>query len=133
MREGSLRPDRLKLGQSLGRNPQHRPGRVQLGNAPLPRQLGENTLEPGGVFGAKIWRHFHSGEHNLNGWIFRFRFVDDRLEICFHRLQVEPAQTVVGPELEHQNVDRPLEEPVDPAQPTRARVAAQSGVLDFEG
>ena len=60
--------------------------------------------------------------------ILRLRFVDDRLQICFHHVRRQSAQAVVRPELDHEHVDRPLEQPIDSAQTTGAGVAAHARV-----
>ena len=98
----------------------------------LSRELGENALELAPVVGAEIWRHLHSSEDDFHLGIFRLRFVDDRLEIFLHRFQFEPAQAVVRAQLDDKNVDGTLEQPINSAQPTRAGVAAQTRVLNFE-
>src|SRR5205823_6092947 len=88
-------------------------------------ELAVSAFETGRVLRAEIWGNLHPGEHDFDLGILYFRLVDDRLQICFHRFQIQPAQSVIGPEFEHENIDAALEQPVDPAQATGARVAAQ--------
>src|SRR6476660_7576151 len=98
----------------------------------LSRELGEDALESGSVISAEIWGYLHSGEHDLYLRILCLRLVDDLLEICFHRFQFEPAQAIVRAQLDHENVDGPLEQPINPPQAARTGVAAQARVLNFE-
>src|SRR5205085_11182786 len=70
-------------------------------------ELAVRAFETGRVLRVKIWGNLHSGERDFDLWILCFRLVDDRLQICFHRFQIQPAQSVIGPELEHENIDAP--------------------------
>src|SRR5256885_16281778 len=94
------------------------------------RELGKHALESRRISGPEVRRYLHPSENDSHIRVFRFCLVDDRLEICFPRFQVQPAQTIVRTELDDENVDRALEQPVDSAQATGARVAAQTSVLN---
>src|SRR5688572_33290544 len=91
-------------------------------------QFAENALETGGVLGPEIRWDLHSRENDFDLRVLRFGLVDDRLEVRFQRFQRLTAQAIIRAELEEENIDRALQEPVDPAQPACARVAAEAGV-----
>ena len=70
--------------------------------------------------------------NDLRAGIFCFGTIDDRLKIFARGFGRQSAQTVVGAELQNQNVDAISQQPVDPAQAAGTGVAALAGVDDFE-
>ncbi len=98
----------------------------------LLRQLVENRLEPLCVGAAQIPRCAHSGDHDLDVGVSRSRAVDDGLQILAHRFGILTAQHVVGTEFDDQHADRLTQQPVEPAQSARRRVAADAGVDDAQ-
>ena len=56
--------------------------------------------------------------------------VEDRLDVRARRVGVLAAKAVVGSRLEHEHRHRLSEQPVEPAQGPRRRLAAHSGVDD---
>ena len=93
----------------------------------LLRDVGENALKFRLIIRAEIRRHLHSGDDDFELRIFRFRLVDDRLQICFPAaLPRNPRKPSFAPSAMDENIDLLLQQPVDPAQTARARVAAHA-------
>ena len=79
----------------------------------------EDALKFRLIIRAEIWRHPHASNDDSNLRILRFRFVDDRLQICFQHVRRQSAQAVIRPERDDENVDLLLQQPIDSVQTVR--------------
>ena len=61
------------------------------------------------------------------------RTTDDPIEVLPHLRHRQPAQAIVGAQLDDEHIDVTVERPVQPAQPARRRVARDAGVHHFVG
>lgn len=116
-------------------------GLVQLGDAPDaleekrnqggvfgPGHVGKKGAETARIVRSHAGRQLHAGEDDSGGGIFVPGLADDGDEVGTGLRQREPAQAVVAPEFEHQDVHRPAQQPVHAAQSARRGVAADAGV-----
>ena len=90
--------------------------------------VGEDSLKFRRIIGAEVRRHLHSGDDD-------FESADSSLSLL-SMIAWRFAFSTIGairairrcPEREDENVDLLLQQPIDPAQTARGRVAAHAGV-----
>lgn len=94
------------------------------------RDRGENGGVVARVGFAHAARHLHADDDELGVRIFRANAVEDGLKILARDGGFDAAETVVGAESEHEDVDGLAENPVDAASATGGGFAAEAGVDD---
>jgi len=107
-------------------NERHQRRVVSLGDG------DEYGLELFAIALAHIWRHLHTGNHDLRVGILRLDPIDDRLKIFLNSIGGKAAQSVVGAQLEKQNVNATAQKPINSIETAGRGVTALAGIDDLE-
>ena len=91
-------------------------------------QFREEIGEGLGVFLAEVRRDLHAGEHDPGLRASGMDPIDYRLQIGPRDVRGNAAQPVIATELQHNQVDRLTEYPVDASQPPGGGLTAQSRI-----
>lgn len=84
-----------------------------------------------GVGFAQVWRHLHACEDDLDVGIFFAGQIDDALEVFSSIGEIDTAQTIVGAQSQHEDVDRFLQHPIGTTQAAGRGFAAEARSDDF--
>lgn len=95
--------------------------------------LGKNGRKRRSVDLAEIRGGLHSRDQESSFGIVGPRAVDDRLQVGLHGVRRQTSKSVIGSELEDQNLNRSPEKPSDSPKPPSAGVSTDPGVDHLEG
>ena len=95
------------------------------------RQLGIDALEGLIVIGAEIGRRAHAAQQN--GDMAVGQALEDLVQGVARHLRIDPAQHVVGAELEDDGVGSRRHRPVEAGKPVGGGIAGNAGILDLRG
>jgi len=99
-------------------------------NPVLPGQDWEHLMKLAPVIRSHVGRTLQTRQQH--GHVPLARTTEDLREIPFHLVGRQPPEAVVAPERDDENPHVAVKRPIQPAQPSRRRVARHAGVHDLE-
>lgn len=95
--------------------------------------FGEDSFESSREIRAHVFGHLHSGDEDLDFWVFGSGFFNDAEEVLFGLFGRDPAEAVVATESNNEDVGSFCHGPVDAPKASGGGVTTNSGIGNGEG